>query len=177
MNWWQRRSAWEQSALIGAGVTGGLSSPYVGIVNTCCCLGVILGTLLSVYYYTEHTTTPVRTGDGAVLGVVSGVGGAVLATLIEIGMRIVGVGVRGALERVIRMVPSGTFRELTPIVHGHEAWGVLWLIVEMGAEMIVFGVVGALAGTVGTAVFDKGPSSGRRQEASGDGESNRDGSA
>jgi hypothetical protein len=175
MNWWQRRSAWEQSALIGIAVTGGLSSSYVGMVNTCCCFGVLLGALVAVYYYSEHTTGAVPAGDGAMLGMVSGVGGALLAAFIEMGMRVVGVGVRGALERVVRMAP-GAFHDLKPMVHGHEAWGVLWMIVEMGAEMIVFGVVGAVGGAVGTALFDGGPAVSGSQEASGGGESNRDGS-
>lgn len=175
MNWWQRWSAWEQSSLIGVAVTGGLSSSYVGMVNTCCCFGVILGALVAVYYYTVHTTGAVPAGDGAMLGMVSGVGGALLAAFIEMGMRVVGVGVRGALERVVRMAP-GAFHDLKPMVHGHEAWGALWMIVEMGAEMIVFGVVGAVGGAVGTALFDGGPAVSGSQEASGGGESNRDGS-
>ena len=175
MNWWQQRSAWEQSALIGIAVTGGLSSPYVGMMNGCCCLGVILGALVAVYYYTEHTTGPVQAGDGAVLGVVSGVGGALLSTVVEVPLRVVGVGVRGAVEQILRVAP-GAFHDLKPMVHGHEAWGALWMIVEMGAEMIVFGVVGAIGGAVGTALFDGGPSGRGSQAASGGGESNRDGS-
>ncbi|PSQ97945.1 MAG: hypothetical protein BRD55_00660 [Bacteroidetes bacterium SW_9_63_38] len=175
MNWWQRRSVWEQSALIGSAVTGGLSSSYMGAVNACCCLGVILGALVAVYYYAEHTTSPVRAGDGAVLGAVSGGGGAVLATAVETGMRVLGMGVRGALEQAARVAP-GAFHDWTPIVRGHEGWEVLWMIIKVGAEGILFGIFGAVGGAVGAVLFSTEPPVSGHQEASGGGASKRDGS-
>ncbi len=64
-------------ALIGGVVLGILSViPFVSAVNLCCCLWAILGGMLATYLYVKNSPTPVDAGDGAVLGALAGVVGA-----------------------------------------------------------------------------------------------------
>lgn len=76
-------------AIIGGVVVGLLSAiPFVNIVNICCCLWAILGGLLASYLYIKSSPTPVSTGEGAVLGVLAGVVGAVIYIIIGIPLAI-----------------------------------------------------------------------------------------
>ncbi|MGH9901916.1 MAG: hypothetical protein ACRD68_08915, partial [Pyrinomonadaceae bacterium] len=70
-------------ALIG-GVTLGLLSaiPFVGAVNACCCAWAILGGLLASYLYIKGSPTPARPGDGAMLGAIAGLVGAVIYVVV-----------------------------------------------------------------------------------------------
>ena len=72
-------------ALIGGGVLGILSViPFVSAVNICCCLWAILGGMLATYLYVKNSTTPATAGDGAILGALAGVVGAVISFILGI---------------------------------------------------------------------------------------------
>lgn len=151
---WRQLTPWQQSALIGAGVTGGLSSSYVGLLNACCCLGVIAGAILAVQQYHRRTDGPVPSGDGALLGLTAGVGGAVFAALIEFGMRIVGIGLGGATERLVQLLPESV--EVSQNVAEWQGRGELfWFAGELIGEMLLFAVFGAIGGAIGAALFDR----------------------
>jgi hypothetical protein len=69
-------------ALLGGLVVGLLSS--IPFLNYCCCIWGIGGGLLAVFLYIKDSPTPVRPGDGAVLGAMAGVIGALLYLVIGI---------------------------------------------------------------------------------------------
>src|SRR5437868_7820904 len=72
-------------AIIGGIVVGLLSAiPFVNIVNICCCFWAILGGAIATYLYIKGSPAPVKAGDGAVMGLMSGVVGALIYIVIGI---------------------------------------------------------------------------------------------
>lgn len=69
-------------ALLGGLVVGLLSS--IPLVNYCCCIWAIGGGALASFLYMKSSPTPISTGDGAVLGALAGVIGAVLYLVVGI---------------------------------------------------------------------------------------------
>ena len=71
-----------QPALLGGLFIGVLSSlPFVGALNTCCCLWVIVGGVLVTYLQQQAKPTPVETGDAVIGGLIAGVIGGVIASI------------------------------------------------------------------------------------------------
>lgn len=69
-------------ALLGGLIVGILSS--IPFVNYCCCIWALAGGGLATFLYIKSSPTPISTGDGAVLGALAGVIGAVLYLIIGI---------------------------------------------------------------------------------------------
>src|SRR5437660_2320519 len=86
-------------AIIGGLVVGLLSAiPFVNLLNVCCCLWAILGGALASYIYIKATPTPVRAGDGAILGLLAGVVGAAIYIVIGIPINIL---LRGTMNAIL----------------------------------------------------------------------------
>lgn len=67
-------------ALLGGLIVGLLSA--IPFVNYCCCIWAIGGGALAGFLYIKSSPTPVPTGDGAIVGALAGVVGAVLYLII-----------------------------------------------------------------------------------------------
>jgi hypothetical protein len=80
------RPSFAQPALIGGLVMGVLSAlPLVGPVgNICCCLWVVSGGLVAAYVLQQNMAAPITAGDGAVVGLLAGLMGALVHTLVSI---------------------------------------------------------------------------------------------
>ena len=74
-------------ALISGVVIGALSSiPGISLINCCCCAGIWLGGVLSVYLYKRQFVEgmpPLESSDALMLGLMSGIIGAFSATIIN----------------------------------------------------------------------------------------------
>jgi len=80
-------------AIIGGVVLGILS--VIPIVNVCCCLWAIVGGLIASKLYINQSPTPVSAGDGAIVGAIAGLVGAVIVLIIGIP---VSIGTNGILQ-------------------------------------------------------------------------------
>ena len=69
-------------ALLGGLIVGILSS--IPFVNYCCCIWALVGGGLATMLYMKSSPTPITPGDGAVVGALAGVIGAVLYLIIGI---------------------------------------------------------------------------------------------
>jgi hypothetical protein len=67
-------------ALLGGLIVGLLSA--IPFVNYCCCIWAIGGGVLAGMLYIKDSPTPVPTGEGAVVGALAGVVGAVIYLII-----------------------------------------------------------------------------------------------
>ncbi len=81
-------------ALIGGVLLGLLSAiPVVNLVNVCCCLWALIGGLLASYLYIKNSPVPASAGDGAILGALAGLVGAVIVVVIGIPISIIAGGI------------------------------------------------------------------------------------
>ncbi|HEX8708045.1 MAG TPA: hypothetical protein VF723_07380 [Pyrinomonadaceae bacterium] len=95
-----------QPAIIGGVVLGVLSAiPFVNLGNVLCCMWVVLGGALAVYLYIKKSPTPVDIGEGALIGLLAGVIGSVVRTLLAVPLTIMaGYPVEHLLINVIERV-------------------------------------------------------------------------
>jgi hypothetical protein len=72
-----------RASLIGGGVAGGLSAltvvPQIPFVKIICCVWAIIGGALAAYLYIKNEPTRAGVGDGAIVGTLAGVFGALIA--------------------------------------------------------------------------------------------------
>jgi hypothetical protein len=77
-------------AVIGGVLLGICSAlPFIQILNTCCCLWALLGGATAVYFYIKNSSRPINMGEGAMLGAMAGLLGAVLFVVIGIPVSLV----------------------------------------------------------------------------------------
>jgi hypothetical protein len=77
-----------QPALAGGMFLGLLSSiPFISAGNYLCCMWVLGGGGIAAFLLSKQRPTPLTYGDGAFVGVLSGLFGAVVATILSIPMR------------------------------------------------------------------------------------------
>jgi hypothetical protein len=74
-------------ALMGALVMGVLSAlPGVSLGNCCCCAWLVTGGLVAAYVLQSGTPQPISMGDGALVGLLAGLFGAVVNMIISVPM-------------------------------------------------------------------------------------------
>lgn len=103
-------------ALIAGALIGVISGvPGLNLINCCCCAGVVLGGVLSIYLYMQEfkeDATPLESSDALILGIMTGVAGAFAATVVDqFILLLFGTVneefVKGVLERFIQFVEGG----------------------------------------------------------------------
>jgi hypothetical protein len=73
-----------QPALLGGLFAGILSAlPFVNLAN-CCCVWVIAGGVIAAYVMQQNYPLPVTAGDGAMVGFLAGIIGAIVAAAVSI---------------------------------------------------------------------------------------------
>ena len=73
------KPSYAQPALIGGVVMGVLSAlPIITAGNVCCCLWVVSGGVVAAYLLQQNQTTPITPGDGALVGLLAGLVGALV---------------------------------------------------------------------------------------------------
>ena len=138
--------------------------PPISFLNCACCILVIGGGLLASYLYMKGyplDSPRVTYGDGALLGLLAGLFGAVVATVVSIPIDLMmnlGFSSQEALEelRNTKEVPPELIQILESITAGGVTTiGILFSLVFQGIMFSIFGMVGAM---LGVAIF--GPKGG-----------------
>jgi hypothetical protein len=132
-------------ALLGGLVVGLLSA--IPFINYCCCIWSIGGGVLAAYLYIKDSPVPVTTGDGAVVGGLAGVVGAIIYLVIGLPIAIL-FGMTAMEEQLSR---SGVQLPFS---------GVLLMIVSGIVAAIILAVLATLGGLIGVAIFEKRKGSG-----------------
>jgi len=149
----------QQSILIGAVVTGVLSTSYLGFINALCCLGVILGGLVAVQQFTSRTGKSIESGDGAVLGALAGAGGAIIGAILDRALRPFGLDARSIQQDMMQGMMQGMEGQqgVPPMLEqfqgGGGGGGVLLLLFSIVFSAILYGIFGAIGGAIGAALF------------------------
>lgn len=171
----------QQSVLVGAAVTGIFTTSYLGFVNSCCCLGVILGGFMAVQQYSGFVPD-VDGGTGALLGGIAGAAGSVLGFLFNLILRPVGMDYQTISQEMSREVLDQMMQnmegqqalspELMEQLQGEGA-GMLTLIglALLGFRILLYAVFGALGGVLGAVILgeERRPPDGNGRPGQGEG--------
>ena len=102
------KAGYGQPALIGGLVMGVLSAlPFVSVGNACCCLWVLAGGMAAAYVLQQNTAAPIEPADGALVGLLAGLIGAVVTVALSIPIDLVtGPMQRQLVQRILDMARS-----------------------------------------------------------------------
>jgi hypothetical protein len=142
-------------ALIGGVLLGLLSAiPVVNLVNVCCCLWALIGGLLASYLYIKNSPVPARAGDGAILGALAGLVGAVIVVVIGIPISIIAGGItRELLIRLIENVNPGQAEAVRiQMEAGSTIAGAIVNGIILAVLLVIFSTIGGL---LGVPIFEK----------------------
>jgi hypothetical protein len=148
----------QQSILIGAVVTGVLSTSYLSFINVVCCLGVILGSMVAVQQYTSRSGTAIEAGDGAVLGALTGVAGAILGSIFDQILRPLGLDSttisQDAMQQWMQGMQGqqGMSPEMMEQFQGGGG-GMTAFIISLVFGVVIYAIFGAIGGAIGAAIF------------------------
>ena len=141
------------------GVIGGV--PFLSFLNCFCCAGVLLGGLMSVFFYNNeltHSMPPLTSGDSLQLGVLAGIFGAVTGTVIHaLLLASFGDVTSGILLRLLRnmegTVPPEALDQLENSLSHSAGLGVLSIVTTFFFSMIIYPLFGLLGGLIGYSIF------------------------
>jgi hypothetical protein len=149
-------------ALIGGCVMGVLSSiPYINMGNCLCCMWILLGGGVGAFFYWRQLPpgTEFSAGDGAIVGLLSGIFGALLSTfLVSFFMATVGSGslqdfFTGILESQSDLSPEA--EDLLDELSDQEFLSPIFILIYLFFALIIDAVFGTLGGILGAAIFRK----------------------
>ena len=147
-----------QPALLGGVAIGVLSAlPVINLAN-CCCAWILFGGALAAYLMQQNHPYPIETGDGAVVGLMAGVIGAVVWVVASVPIHAAMLPFQqGMTSRILRdagdMAPE--MRAVFENWAGAPAIG-LGLIFGFFVMLCVSSVFGMLGGLFGALMFKKG---------------------
>jgi hypothetical protein len=144
-----------QPALLGGLLIGVLSA--LPFVSMCCCLWVIAGGVLTTYLLQERMTTPVTAGDATVAGLLAGIVGAILATVLSQLLAMArGLNFADAINDLIgqgRLPPEMTgaleqVRDMPPAI---------FIIGSLLVSLFIYPIFSMLGALLGVALFKRQP--------------------
>jgi len=124
-------------ALLGGLIAGVLSS--IPLLNYCCCIGSIGGGALAGFLYITSSPAPVKVGEGAVIGLLTGIIGAVLYFIIGVPIAyfISGGNVEETLRGTGLQLPAGLSGLMLFVISGLIAGGALFVLSIIGGLLSV----------------------------------------
>jgi hypothetical protein len=128
-------------ALLGGLVVGLLSA--IPLVNYCCCIWGIAGGGLATFLYIKGSPTPVRAGEGAIVGALAGIVGAVIYLIIGVPIAYFS-GAAATIEDTLAR--SGLQLPLS---------GTLLIIISAFLAAIFLLVLSVLGGLIAVPIFEK----------------------
>jgi hypothetical protein len=141
-------------ALWGGVLIGVISGvPGLNLINCACCFGVISGGILSAYLYRQSMppTQTMISGDGAALGLLAGVFGAIIASILD---AILGAAAFEMLYRMSDFLDSPeldeVFQRFGPIALARGIFVIGFLF-----KLVFYCIFGLLGGILGVTFFGK----------------------
>ena len=146
-----------QPALLGGLFIGVLSAlPVVSVGNCCCCLWVLGGGVLAVYLMQQSYPFPVTAADGALVGLMAGAIGGVIAILISIPLELLmGPIQQRMLERIASNPELPEQYRTIFQSFGANAAGIGVRLILGLIGMVVSAAFAMLGGLLGVALFKK----------------------
>ena len=141
-------------ALWGGVLMGVISGvPGLNFVNCLCCAGVLAGGVFAVFMYRRQIAPQqdITTADGALLGLLAGVFGAVIGTVLSMMFGAAGLQF---LQDLHRVTDDPRLLEALDQLDQYTMTGGLFFL-SMITSLVVNSLFGLLGGMLGTAFFGK----------------------
>jgi hypothetical protein len=149
-----------QPALIGGLFIGVLSAlPIIGALNLCCCAWVIGGGVVTAYLMQNASLVAITVGDGALGGLIAGIIGAVVRSVLYIPIFLIMGPLQGRIMQHVfenaRDMPEGL-----RVFMQRSMFGGAGLAIAFVSRFMMWLVIGALfatiGGMIGAAIFGRG---------------------
>lgn len=151
------RASKVQPALLGGVVIGTLSAlPVISMGNCLCCLWVILGGALATYLLQQAQAAPVEGTDGAITGLLAGLVGTVVGSLLAIPIQMLMGPMNGdLLARILDQGGNDMPPEMRDTLRSFARGGAAGALMVIGFlfSLVINAVFGALGGLLGTVMF------------------------
>ena len=159
------KASFAQPAFIGGLVGGVLSAlPIIAGANLCCCLWVVSGGLVAAYVLQQNQAAPIARADGALVGLLAGVAGALVYLVVSIPINLLVT----PFERQMFQRLAETMGNMPPQFQDYARASVVGPVrailgfVIMLCVGVIFSTLGGLLGAV---IFARKPSSRAAPEA------------
>jgi hypothetical protein len=137
--------------------------PIINLANVCCCLWVIAGGLTAAYLLQQNQSAPITAADGAMIGLLAGLAGAVINLIVSIPLDLLAAPLQRAMfERAGEMgdaVPPAIRDMIEEARRQQESAGIGMIVAGKFIFLCVMLFVGAifstLGGLLGVAIFKK----------------------
>jgi len=127
--------------------------PFVAAGNVCCCLWVVSGGAIAAYLLQQNQATPIEPGDGALVGLLAGLIGALVQGLVAIPIGILVAPMeRAMLQRVIEIagtMPPEMRDAIDRYANADAQLGIALVILKHVVSLMVWLFVGAIFSTLG----------------------------
>jgi len=141
-------------ALVGGAAAGIMSG--IPVLNCLCCLWIIGGAMLAAYLLSKDASSPLSSGDGALVGAFAGIIAAVVDSLLSIPFQALNAAF---LNRVFQQLAEYN----KEIQSNWQAWmsrgagpfSIAWFFLGLVISAAIFAALGALGGIIGIALFGK----------------------
>lgn len=141
-------------ALIGGVIAGVFSG--IPFLECLCCLWIIGGGMLAAHLLTKESTVILKAGDGAIVGIFTGIIASLTSFLVSIPLR-------PWEEKMTRQVMEwlSTYYDEMPagwgsfFEEGAFETSLAWTLIALVISTIIFSALGALGGIIGIALFGK----------------------
>ena len=156
-----------QSALAGGMFLGFLSSiPFISAGNCLCCMWVLLGGGMAAVMLTKQRPSGITYGDGAFVGVLSGLFGAIVGTVVQMSFRAIAArffeSQQQQLEDLLRQVGAeGPMRDWTLRAFSGEI-STATVLFTFFTNLLMFALFAMIGGILAVALLER-----RKQGAKG----------
>ena len=153
-------------ALYGGLIMGAISGlPVLKVLNCFCCAGVLLGGLMSVFFYKKDLapdSPPLTSSDSLQLGALAGVFGALVGTVIHaLMLATVGDVMSGMILQALRSmgetIPSEAMDQIENSLSQSAGLGLLSLISTFIFSLVIYPLFGLLGGLIGYSMYRPKP--------------------
>ncbi len=145
-----------QPAVLGGLVLGVLSAlPIINLGNACCCLWVVSGGVVAAYLLQNGQPAPVTAGDGAAVGFLAGVFGALVWQVLAVPVTLLmGPLQERMLDRVLNTgdLPDNV-RQMFETLRQNAGFSIARFVVGSIFTLFVSVIFSTVGGLVGAALF------------------------
>ena len=142
--------------LIGALVSGALSAlPIVQVGNLCCCLWIIIGGVAAASVLQQRQSTPITPGDGALVGLLAGLAGAVVYLAIAVPIEIMIAPIRRELMARLMDRLGDVPPQFRDYANRSGAMSLVFTIIDFVMRLFLGALFSTLGGLLGAAIFAK----------------------